>query len=75
MLTQDPSFDLMNELWSGLPLLRIASNSVNLTPATILNMYMPLRLGSGREIKETLDFTLQKFKLTEGYVFGVMFAD
>jgi len=44
MLIQNPSFDLMNEMWTGLPLLRRLSSGVNKSPATFLNMYLPLRM-------------------------------
>lgn len=58
MLIQDPSFDFMSELWSGLPLLRQTSSTAHLRPSTILNMYPPLRTNNSKEIPEHLDFAL-----------------
>lgn len=42
-LQQNASFDLMNELWHGLPVLRRAATTVNKSPSMFLNMYLPLR--------------------------------
>lgn len=46
MIYQNPSFDMSNEMLTGLPLLKRLSHTVNNTPATFLDMYMPLRFDS-----------------------------
>ena len=43
MLKENPSFDMMNQMHTGLPLLRQISQTVNKTPATFLKSYLPLR--------------------------------
>lgn len=44
MLIENPSFDLMQEMWNGLPLLRRMSFAVNKSMATVLGMFQPLRM-------------------------------
>ena len=58
MLINDPSFDFMSELWSGLPLLRFTSTFAHLKPSTLLNMYPPLRTANLNGIPENVDFAL-----------------
>jgi hypothetical protein len=74
MLINDPSFDFMSELWSGLPLIRHTSTLAHLKPSTLLNMYPTLRTSNSKEIPEHVDFALSKFKPNEGYYFGVILA-
>ena len=75
MLINDPSFDFMSELWSGLPLLRHTSTLAHLKPSTLLNMYPPLRTLNSKEIPEHVDFAISKFKPTDSYYFGVILAE
>jgi len=75
MLINDPSFDFMSELWSGLPLLRHTSSFAYLKPSTLLNMYPPLRTTNSKEIPEHVDFLLSKFKPSENFYFGVILAE
>jgi hypothetical protein len=75
MLINDPSFDFMSELWSGLPLLRHTSSYAHLRPSTLFNMYPPLRTSNSKEIPEHLDFALSKFKPADSFYFGVIFAE
>jgi len=42
-LQKNPSFDLMADLWHGLPVLRRAACSLNKSPSVFLNMFLPLR--------------------------------
>jgi hypothetical protein len=60
MLIQNPSFDLMGEMWNGLPLLRRMTYGVNKNVATFLNMYQPLRMD--KTTSEHVDFVIKENK-------------
>lgn len=44
-LVSNASLDLVGELWLGLPLLRCVCMTIHNSPASFLNMYLPLRYG------------------------------
>lgn len=43
-------------MWSGLPLLRLVSNTVHKAPSTLLNLYLPLRFDQNKEILDQISF-------------------
>ena len=44
MLKMNPSFDLMGEMYTGLPLVRRMASGASKSMATFLNMFQPLRM-------------------------------
>ena len=56
MLKVNPSFDLMSEMYTGLPLVRRMAAGANKSMATFLNMFQPLRIS--KQVEESLDFVL-----------------
>ena len=73
MLVQNPSFDLMNEMWTGLPLLRRLTAYVDKSLQTFLNMYLPLRMD--KQTQEHVDFVISKTKPQAGtFYFGILLA-
>ena len=45
VLNENPSFDLIEELWSSVPFLKRTVQGLNKSPASFLNMFLPLRFG------------------------------
>jgi hypothetical protein len=65
MLYENPSFDMSNEMQSGLPLLNRTSAECNTDPAVILDCYPMLRCGSSsynHEMRHYIDQTVAKCK-------------
>jgi hypothetical protein len=60
MLSQNPSFDLMNEMWTGLPLLRRLTTYMDKSLVTFLNSYLPLRMD--KQTQEHVEFVVSKTK-------------
>ena len=60
MLRMNPSFDLMGEMYTGLPLVRRMAAGANKSLATFLNMYQPLT--STRQVQDSVEFVLQRNK-------------
>jgi hypothetical protein len=74
MLINNPSFDLMQEMWNGLPLLRRMSYGVNKSMATVLQMFQPLRMD--KPISDHIEFALKITKPTpDSYYFGLLVAN
>ena len=74
-MQKDASFDLINEMWHGLPLLRRVTLMAHKSPATLLNLYMPLRIEANKDVADNLSDVQQKFQPADGFYFGVVFAD
>lgn len=72
-LRNDPGFDLVSEVWYGLPLLRRACVSGPKCPATFLNAYLPIRYEQQHSI--LLELTALKQRVPDGIFFGVIFAE
>ena len=70
-LRNDPGFDLINEMWFGLPLLRRACVSAPKSPSTFLNMYLPTRLDQHADLAERVG----QRSPPDGIFFGVLFAE
>lgn len=66
---------MMNEMLTGLPLLKKLSQTVNKTPATFLDMYMPLRLDSP-DTAYYMHNSMQRSKPDpKSYYFGIVIAE
>jgi len=66
---------MSNEMLTGLPLLRRLSHNVNKTPATFLDMYMPLRLDS-LDTAYYINNSMQRSKPDPtSYYFGIIIAE
>ena len=66
---------MMNEMLTGLPLLKRLSQTVNKTPATFLDMYMPLRLDS-LDTAYYMHNSMQRSKPDPtSYYFGILIAE
>jgi hypothetical protein len=66
---------MMNEMLTGLPLLKRLSQTVNKTPATFLDMYMPLRLDS-LDTAYYMHNSMQRSKPDPtSYYFGIVIAE
>ena len=56
MLKMNPSFDLMGEMYTGLPLVRRMASGASKSMATFLNMFQPLRMT--KQVSESIEFVL-----------------
>ena len=74
-LRNDPGFDLINEMWYGLPLLRRACVSAPKSPATFLNMYLPIRYEQQHTDLMEPNNVLKQRSQPDGIFFGVLFAE
>ena len=74
MLKMNPSFDLMGEMYTGLPLVRRMAAGANKSMATFLNMFQPLTMT--KQVHESVEFVLQRNKPPpESFFFGVLLAE
>ena len=74
MLRQNPSFDLMGEMITGLPLLKRMATGASKNPASFLNMYQPLRMS--KTTAENVEYVVQRNKpASDSYFFGMLVAD
>lgn len=66
---------MMNEMLTGLPLLKRLSQTAHKTPATFLDMYMPLRLDS-LDTAYYMHNSMQRSKPDPtSYYFGILIAE
>jgi hypothetical protein len=74
MLKMNPSFDLMGEMYNGLPLVRRMAAGAKNSMATFLNMFQPLRMT--KQVQDSVEFVIQKNKpLSETFFFGLLLAE
>ena len=74
MLKMNPSFDLMGEMYNGLPLVRRMAAGANKSMATFLNMFQPLKMT--KQVSESVDFVIQRNKpAPENFFFGLLLAE
>jgi hypothetical protein len=61
----------MNEMWTGLPLLKRLATYIDKSLVTFLNMYMPLRMD--KQTHDHVEFVISKTKPPPGtYYFGIL---
>ena len=73
MLKINPSFDLMGEMYNGLPLVRRMAAGTNKSATTFLNMYQPLKMT--KQVEDSVGWVLQRNKPpAETFFFGVLMA-
>ena len=74
MLKMNPSFDLMGEMYTGLPLVRRMAAVTNKTMSTFLNMFQPLKMT--KQVQDSIEFVLQRNKpAPENFFFGLLLAE
>ena len=75
MLKDNPSFDLMGEIWNGLPLLRKICQGVFKNLQTVLQMFQPLRMD--KTTSDHIEFALKLHKPTptDSFYFGIIVAN
>ena len=74
MLKMNPSFDLMGEMYTGLPLVRRMAATANKSIASFVNMYQPLSLT--KQVQDSVEFVLQRNKPPpDNFYFGLLLAE
>ena len=74
MLRMNPSFDLMGEMYTGLPLVRRMASGANKSLATFLNMFQPLKMT--KQVADSVEFVVQRNKpAPESFYFGLLVAE
>ena len=74
MLNDNPSFDLMQEMWNGLPLLKRMSRGVNKSIGSVLQMYQPLRMD--KATADHIEFAVKTSKPSgNSFYFGLLVAN
>ena len=73
-LKTNPSYDVVNDIYSSTPLIRAICNSTDKDPGTFLNQFLPLRMHPNT--RESIEITIKRYKPeSEKYLYGVVLTD